>query len=479
MQAEQWLDRDRVMIDQLKSLGIEKGKPFAPTAETRQALIAGIREAHMVLEARYDAGLTPFFEGTHWTFPAPPELIEAAKDGFAAPNSFPLDARGLAYHYAYIGIKRLGAGQFYLICIKDKNGETFDGGKTYSLTVPPNAPVEQYWSLTAYDRQTHALIRKVDRASRASNSDEVEKNADGSVDLYLGPKAPAGKESNWIPTDPQLGFELMFAVRADEGTVRQGLESAGRGSCRKPCSHGSDPMRPLRSRGVARCRCYADPRPRHKKPRPAMPGGVRNVKGSDGGLAHHFLTGAVADPHPARRSAARPCRSWQDRGPRRPCPEPASWRSARPRRRRCRRHPRRWQHPPGRRRSRRSRHPWRRRPPYLPVRTREVGRAKRATAEAAKSGSFAWSFLLGYQTAEVATSDRPGGFPMRFAIILRIFRRARGARSSTKSRARKHERSLNNSRRGGRYWRQCRAAEGVRGTWRPGRAAGTPAGPPR
>ncbi len=168
----------------------------------------------MLLEARYDAGLPPFFEGTHWTFPAPPELIKAAADGFADPDSYPVDARGLAYTYAYIGIKRLGAGQFYLINIKDKDGESYDGAKTYRLTVPPNAPVEQYWSVTAYDRETHALIKNVDRASRASNSAEVKKNADGSVDLYFGPKAPAGKESNWVPTDPARKFELMFRLYA-------------------------------------------------------------------------------------------------------------------------------------------------------------------------------------------------------------------------------------------------------------------------
>ena len=50
VQSEPWLDRDRVMIDQLRSLGIEKGKPFAPNAETKQALATGIREA------QHDAG---------------------------------------------------------------------------------------------------------------------------------------------------------------------------------------------------------------------------------------------------------------------------------------------------------------------------------------------------------------------------------------------------------------------------------------
>jgi hypothetical protein len=191
-------------------LGIEKGKPFAPDAGAKKSLEAGIREAQALLAARYDAGLPSFFDGTHWTYPAPSELVQAAASDFADSNQFPLDARGLTYHYAYIGIKRLGAGQFYVINIKDKDGKSYDGGKAYHLTVPPNAPVAQYWSITAYDRETHALIKNVNRASRASNNAEVKKNTDGSVDIYFGPEPPAGKESNWIPTDPVREFELMF-----------------------------------------------------------------------------------------------------------------------------------------------------------------------------------------------------------------------------------------------------------------------------
>ena len=71
------------------------------------------------------------------------------------PTPTPIRSTAAAWpiRCAYIGIKRLGAGQFYLISIKDKDGDAFDGGKTYRLSVPPNAPVEQYWSATAYDRQ--------------------------------------------------------------------------------------------------------------------------------------------------------------------------------------------------------------------------------------------------------------------------------------------------------------------------------------
>lgn len=210
VQSEPWLERDRAMIDMLRTLGIEKGAPFAPSDEIKQVFREATREAHQELAARYDAGLPPFFDGTHWSYPAPPTMIQAAQANFEEPDHYPVDDRGLVYHYAYIGLKRLGAGQFYMINIKDRSGAGYDGGKRYHLRVPPNAPVSQYWSITAYDRITHALIKNVDRASRASNSSEVKTNADGSVDLYLGPTAPAGFESNWIPTDPGRPFELMF-----------------------------------------------------------------------------------------------------------------------------------------------------------------------------------------------------------------------------------------------------------------------------
>lgn len=211
VQSEPWLDRDRAVIDPLKSIGIEKGKPFSPDAGTKALLESGVKDAEAWLEAKYDAGLPPFFtpEG-HWTLPTYQDLIKSAQAGFAFTDEYPTDHRGVSYSYAYIGIKRLGAGQFYLISIKDRDGESYDGGKQYRLRVPPNAPVEQYWSITAYDRKTHALIKGLPRASRSSQIPDLKKNDDGSIDIFIGPKAPEGRESNWLPTDPARKFELMF-----------------------------------------------------------------------------------------------------------------------------------------------------------------------------------------------------------------------------------------------------------------------------
>ena len=214
VQAEPWLPRDRAMIDQLRTIGIEKGKPFTPDDATNKALEAGVEEAKALLAARYDAGFPAFFEGTHWMTPTLPEVIEGQSTDYADPNKYAVDGRGLAYSYAYIALKRLGVGQYYLINIKDKDGEAYDGAKIYRLHVPSDAPVQQYWSVTAYDRETHALIKGMDRASRASNAADLEKNSDGSVDIWFGPKAPEGKESNWVPTDPNRRFELMFRLYA-------------------------------------------------------------------------------------------------------------------------------------------------------------------------------------------------------------------------------------------------------------------------
>jgi hypothetical protein len=214
VQGEPWMERDKAMIEKLQSLGIEKGKPFIRDAATEKILDAAAKEAGAWLEMKYDAGFPPFWEGAHWTYPTYPKLIEVVQKNYADPNDYPVDERGVAYSYAYIGIKRLGAGQFYLICIKDQAGRSLDGGRKYKLTVPPNAPVEQYWSVTAYDRQTHALIKGMPRASRSSQIREMQKNADGSIDVYFGPKAPAGNEFNWVPTDPARKFELMFRLYA-------------------------------------------------------------------------------------------------------------------------------------------------------------------------------------------------------------------------------------------------------------------------
>jgi hypothetical protein len=103
-----------------------------------------------------------------------------------------------------------------LMTIADKTGKSFDGGSMYCLRVPSDAPVKQFWSATVYDRATHALVREQMWASRSSQTPGLQKNADGSVDVYFGPNAPAGKQSNWIPTRSGGQFEVLFRIYGPE-----------------------------------------------------------------------------------------------------------------------------------------------------------------------------------------------------------------------------------------------------------------------
>jgi hypothetical protein len=219
VQAEPWLERDKAMIDQLKTIGIEKGKAFKPDAKTQGILNDAAREAHAWLVAQYEASFaSPYYEGGSWALPGSDELFEEQATFFAKPDVYPVDIRGVTFSYAYWTPKHLGgaAGSYYLLTIADKAGRLLDGGSTYHLTVPANAPVRQYWSATVYDRATHAPIRNARWPSRSSQTPGLQKNADGSVDIYFGPSAPAGKESNWVPTNADGGFEVLFRFYGPE-----------------------------------------------------------------------------------------------------------------------------------------------------------------------------------------------------------------------------------------------------------------------
>ena len=216
VQMEPWLARDRLMIDMLKSIGIEKGKPFNPDAKTREILTSAAREARALLEIRYEGMFKPYFDISRWALPAMPDYLKASSDGFSDPTAYPFDSRGLAFTFAFFTPKHLGQGQSYLMTLKDKDGQNLEGSKSYRLAVPPNAPVNQYWSATVYDRATHGLIRDMPRAGRGSQSPGLQKNPDGSVDIYFGPKAPPGKDSNWVPTNPSGQFEVLFRFYGPE-----------------------------------------------------------------------------------------------------------------------------------------------------------------------------------------------------------------------------------------------------------------------
>ena len=174
--------------------------------------LQAIGETHALLSLRYESSFEPYFEGEHWFVPAAPELVAASASFYETPDTYPIDARGVTDYWAFSTIKHLGAGQFYLMTTKDKQGRPLDGSRTYRLTVPANVPVTQYWSAVVYDRETHALIRDASSSSKSSLTEGVKTNPDGAVDLYFASKAPTGKQSNWTPTKADGRFEVLFRL---------------------------------------------------------------------------------------------------------------------------------------------------------------------------------------------------------------------------------------------------------------------------
>ncbi len=170
------------MIDIVKSVGIEKVKPFEPGAKTRAMLDEAAAEPRAWLDARFETILSSAsYEGGRWAVPVSREMIAGQQTFFADPASYPVDDRGVSCSMAF-----------------------------FRLTVPPDVPVTQYWSATVCDRATHALIRDTQRSSVSSQSPGLMGNADGSVDVYFAPAPPPGHAENWVPTNRDGDFEVLF-----------------------------------------------------------------------------------------------------------------------------------------------------------------------------------------------------------------------------------------------------------------------------
>ncbi len=195
------------------SIGIQKGKPFAPDARMKailtEAVAVGNATARAIfLRPRLDGAF--IYENSHWYTAFVGGNHEWLKDGGEGGRY--LDARTLFFYQATVNtpamvLKMIGKGSQYAGCAVDSNGNYLDGSKSYTLTIPKDVPAKDFWSIVVYDPQTRSELQTGQRFPSKNNKKAgLVENLDGSVDLYFGPTAPKGHEGNWIETVPGKGF---------------------------------------------------------------------------------------------------------------------------------------------------------------------------------------------------------------------------------------------------------------------------------
>lgn len=202
----------------LALLGIIKGQPFAPDERMHKILKeAALVGATIVRSMTYSSRdeITYFYpDGDRTWFSA----FAIGNHEFMAGDWLHRDARSLFMYNATgitpaMAVAMPGIGSQYAAAVRDANGNYLDGSKTYKLTLPPNVPVKDFWSIVVYDSQTRAMLQ-TDQQFPSLNSQRggLESNTDGSVDIFFVPKAPSGKEKNWIQTVPGKGFWMILRL---------------------------------------------------------------------------------------------------------------------------------------------------------------------------------------------------------------------------------------------------------------------------
>ena len=134
---------------------------------------------------------------------------------FAKPDAYPVDGRAVSYSMAFFSAKHLGDGP---VLSDDHRGQGRPALRRRQHLSPDRAAeraVKLYWSATVYDRATHALIRDMAVQPFVADSGAA-KECGRSVDIYFAPKAPQGKESNWVPTNAGGEFEVLFRLYGPE-----------------------------------------------------------------------------------------------------------------------------------------------------------------------------------------------------------------------------------------------------------------------
>jgi hypothetical protein len=222
----------RAMYGVLSQLGIEKGKPFAPDARMKAILERAARDGKaQMLAATFDSPRPDriVWNDRRWEWAG----FVSDNGDFETKSGIDQEGRDRWFMQALAGSPAMfnrspKAGSLYWLGVRDKEGNWLDGGKAYKLTVPLPVPARLFWSVTVYDPETRSQIAAAQDRAALRSLFELEGLGDAkSVDLYFGPKAPAGQEGRWIQTIPGKGWFTYFRIYGPQGPAFDGTWKPG------------------------------------------------------------------------------------------------------------------------------------------------------------------------------------------------------------------------------------------------------------
>ncbi len=206
----------------LASIGIHKDRPFEPDERMRATLTdaaaVGNATARAICFQTRDPRAYYYDKGRTWkTGFVGGDYRWLDGDGRGGRN---LDARTLFFYQATLNtpamaLEMVGVGSQYALAEKDASGAYLHGSNTYRLTLPPDVPAKDFWSLIAYDPQTRSELQTgqpLPSRSSENNRNELTYNDDGSIDLTFGPEPPSEHRGNWIQTVPSKSWYVILRL---------------------------------------------------------------------------------------------------------------------------------------------------------------------------------------------------------------------------------------------------------------------------
>jgi hypothetical protein len=212
-------------LGMLAAIGIVKGKPLTADSSLRAILDRAAKTGYKTSRV---IGFEEIVSGRSFRVYADRRWVNPIADGTPANPGGPFDLSWRRISGGHLDLdtriwfftdyysispgmisQTPGKGAKYMVAFTDSTGTPLSGGASYRVKLPPNIPAANFWSLTLYEAENASGLANGQPFPSLGSRDKPAQDADGSVELYLSPQAPAGKQANWLATVSGKGY---FAV---------------------------------------------------------------------------------------------------------------------------------------------------------------------------------------------------------------------------------------------------------------------------